>query len=59
MEEMDRDEIITLDYGSGGLKTSRLIQSVLVARPEEPGAGGAGDGAVLGKPGEPPCLFYG
>ena len=53
MEEMDRDEIITLDYGSGGLKTSRLIQSVLVPALRNPALEELGDGAVLENRGSP------
>ncbi len=41
------EEIITLDYGSGGLRTSQLIESVLVPAFQNPALEDLGDGAVL------------
>lgn len=41
------EEIITLDYGSGGLRTSQLIESVLVPAFQNPSLEDLGDGAVL------------
>lgn len=41
------DEIITLDYGSGGKKTSRLIESMIVPALDNPALSELGDGAVL------------
>ena len=41
------DEIITLDYGSGGRKTSRLIEDILVPRFSNPALSELGDGAIL------------
>ncbi|MBQ4652275.1 MAG: hydrogenase expression/formation protein HypE [Oscillospiraceae bacterium] len=41
------DEIITLDYGSGGKKTSRLIEKMIVPALENPALSALGDGAVL------------
>lgn len=41
------EEIITLDYGSGGLRTSQLIESVLVPAFHNPTLEDLGDGAVL------------
>lgn len=41
------EEIITLDYGSGGLRTSQLIESVLVPAFRNPTLEDLGDGAVL------------
>lgn len=49
------DEIITLDYGSGGKKTSRLIEGVIVPALNNPYLGELGDGAVL--PGAPELVF--
>lgn len=42
------DELITLDYGSGGKKTSRLIESMIVPRMNAPELSELGDGAILG-----------
>ncbi len=42
------DEIITLDYGSGGKKTSRLIEKMIVPAWDNPALRELGDGAVLG-----------
>ena len=41
------DEIITLDYGSGGKKTSRLIESMIVPALANPALSELGDGAVI------------
>ena len=41
------DEIITLDYGSGGKKTSRLIENMIVPALSNPALNELGDGAVL------------
>lgn len=41
------DEIITLDYGSGGKKTSRLIESMIVPALDNPALSELGDGAIL------------
>ncbi len=41
------EEIITLDYGSGGKKTARLIESLLVPAFSNPALDALGDGAVL------------
>jgi len=41
------DEIITLDYGSGGKKTSRLIESMLLPAFDNPALSQLGDGAVV------------
>lgn len=41
------DEIISLDYGSGGKKTSRLIEKMIVPALSNPALAALGDGAVL------------
>ncbi len=41
------DEIITLDYGSGGKKTSRLIEQYIVPGFDNPALNALGDGALL------------
>ena len=41
------DEIITLDYGSGGKKTSRLIERMILPALDNPALSELGDGAVL------------
>ena len=41
------DEIITLDYGSGGKKTARLIEQVIVPAMDNPMLSELGDGAIL------------
>ena len=41
------DEIITLDYGSGGKKTSRLIEKQIVPRFRNEALQSLGDGAVI------------
>ena len=43
------EEIITLDYGSGGLRTSQLIESVLVPAFHNPTLEDLGDGAEIGR----------
>ena len=49
------DEIITLDYGSGGKKTSRLIESMIVPVLANPALSELGDGAVI--PGADKLVF--
>ena len=41
------DEIITLDYGSGGKKTARLIEQLLVPAFANPALEALGDGAIV------------
>ena len=41
------EEIITLDYGSGGKKTSRLIEKMIVPALSNPALAALGDGAVI------------
>ena len=41
------EEIITLDYGSGGKKTARLIETLLVPAFSNPALDSLGDGAIL------------
>ena len=41
------DDIITLDYGSGGKKTSRLIEKTILPALDNPYLGELGDGAIL------------
>ena len=41
------DEIITLDYGSGGKKTARLIEELLVPAFSNPALDSLGDGAIV------------
>ena len=41
------DEIITLDYGSGGKKTARLIEQSILPALDNPALRALGDGAVL------------
>jgi hydrogenase expression/formation protein HypE len=41
------DEFVTLDYGSGGQKTSELIETVLLPAFRNPALEALGDGAVL------------
>ncbi len=43
------DEIITLDYGSGGKKTARLIENSILPALDNPALHLLGDGAVLGE----------
>lgn len=47
MEDRIKDNRITLDYGSGGLKTSELIESILLPAFGNPVLSRLGDGAVL------------
>ena len=49
------DEKITLDYGSGGLKTSELIESILLPAFKNDALSRLGDGAVL--PGSDKLIF--
>lgn len=49
------DEKITLDYGSGGLKTSELIESILLPAFKNDALSRLGDGAVL--PGNDKLVF--
>lgn len=49
---MKMDEIITLDYGSGGKKTSRLIENIIVPAFSNPALNALGDGAILPGAGE-------
>ena len=44
---MEMDDIITLDYGSGGKKTSRLIEESILQAFDNPALRALGDGAVL------------
>ena len=41
------DELITLDYGSGGKKTARLIEEKILPRLDNPALRALGDGAVV------------
>ena len=41
------DEIISLDYGSGGKKTARLIEKLILPRLDNPALRALGDGAVV------------
>lgn len=49
------DDIITLDYGSGGKKTSQLIEGLLLPALDNPALRELGDGAVL--PGAEKLVF--
>ena len=49
------DEIITLDYGSGGKKTSRLIENSILPALDNPALRALGDGAVI--PGAEELVF--
>ena len=49
------DDIITLDYGSGGKKTARLIQETILPRLDNPALCVLGDGAIV--PLEGPLCF--
>ena len=49
------DEIISLDYGSGGKKTSRLIEQTILPVLDNPYLGELGDGAIL--PGAEKLVF--
>ena len=46
------DEIITLDYGSGGKKTARLIENSILPALDNPALRRLGDGAVIPGAGE-------
>ena len=52
---MESEDIITLDYGSGGKKTSRLIENMIVPAWDNPALRELGDGAVI-KGGEQLCF---
>ena len=41
------DKIITLDYGSGGKKTSELIDNLIVKKFKNEALSALGDGAIL------------
>ena len=41
------DEIITLDYGSGGKKTARLIEEQILPALDNPALRELNDGAIL------------
>ena len=41
------DSVITMDYGSGGTKTSELIERIFVPAFSNPALDALGDGAVL------------
>ena len=47
IESRTTDDRITLDYGSGGLKTSELIESILLPAFDNDTLASLGDGAVL------------
>ncbi len=47
MENRIKDDRITLDYGSGGLKTSELIESILLPAFDNAALSQLGDGAIL------------
>ena len=49
------DEIITLDYGSGGKKTARLIENRILPALDNPALRALGDGAVI--PGAEELVF--
>ena len=49
---MTMDEIITLDYGSGGKKTSRLIENIIVPAFSNPALNALSDGAIISGAGE-------
>ena len=49
------DDIITLDYGSGGKKTSRLIEDMILPALNNPALGELGDGAIV--PGAEKLVF--
>ena len=48
MNDRIKDDRITLDYGSGGLKTSELIESILLPAFDNAMLSQLGDGAILG-----------
>ena len=41
------DDIITLDYGSGGKKSSRLIEKLILPKLFNPALGALADGAIV------------
>ena len=41
------DEMISLDYGSGGKKTARLIEKLILPRLDNPALRALGDGAIV------------
>lgn len=45
--EIKMEDIITLDYGSGGKKTARLIDNMIVPALDNPALRELGDGAIL------------
>ena len=47
MEHRITDDRITLDYGSGGSKTSELIESILLPAFDNTTLSSLGDGAVV------------
>ena len=47
MEDRIKDDRITLDYGSGGSKTSELIESILLPAFDNAALSQLGDGAIL------------
>ena len=49
------DDIITLDYGSGGKKTSRLIEDMILPALNNPALGELDDGAIV--PGAEKLVF--
>ena len=49
------DEIITLDYGSGGKKTARLIENSILPALDNPALRALNDGAVI--PGAEQLVF--
>ena len=49
------EELITLDYGSGGKKTARLIEKTILPALQNPYLGELGDGAIL--PGAAELVF--
>ena len=48
MNDRIKDDRITLDYGSGGLKTSELIEAILLPAFDNAALSQLGDGAILG-----------
>ena len=48
MNDRIKNDRITLDYGSGGLKTSELIESILLPAFDNAALSQLGDGAILG-----------
>ena len=56
MKDRIKGDRITLDYGSGGLKTSALIESILLPAFDNTALSRLGDRAVLG--GRVRLLFF-